>query len=96
MASDVTVPGKPSDTPTAPVKTDAATPSVATPSVVTPAQAVVARPATPVAVRPAAPVVPAERVRGNGIASPVSAAKTQSSKAKSPLTKAALSAKPAP
>ena len=98
MASDVTVPGKPSadkpsDTPAAPVKTDAATPSVAIPSVVVPAQAVVARPATPVAVRPAAPVVPAERVRGNGIASPVSAAKPSTSKAKAPVAKAAPAAK---
>ena len=95
MASDVTVPGKPSDTPAAPVKAEAATPSVVTPSVVTPAQAVVARPATPVAVRPATPVVPAERVRGNGVATPVSAAKTTASKAKAPAAKASAAKKPA-
>jgi hypothetical protein len=88
MASDVAVPGKTSDTPAAPVSAEAATPAVATP-----AQAVVARPATPVAVRPAAPVVPAERVRGNGIAAPVAAAKPSASKAKPPVAKAAPAAK---
>jgi len=80
MASDVTVPGKPSDTPAAPVKTEAATPS-AVPS----AQAVVARPATP--------VVPAERLRGNRMAASAASAKTTASKNKTPAVKAATVAK---
>ncbi len=86
MASDVTVPGKPSDTAAAPVKTDA----VAT-TASAPVQAVIARPDTSVAVRTvgAQPALDGAKP----LAKTAPAIKAVASKAKAPVAKKKTAAK---